>query len=517
MSTQKRILLDPPIIGLWAAAVLLRLALIPYAGCVHSDSVTYLEIARRFVEHGVAPFHTIYPPLYPAIIGCLAYLGLSLESAARLGSALLGGTVILPVAWLGCRIYGIRVARYAAAILVIHPVLVAYGTYALTEATYTTLLATGIALGLSCLLGGHLAAFAGAGLVFGLGALLRPEALAYVPLVACVGLYRWRRCGVTGKRTVLSIGLLAGVFLIVCLPYAHYMKQTTGSWALTGKTGIMLTKSNAVGAHDLGAAAEARQRTKGREEGLLADLARNPVKFAARSAMNLHLVDKYVIPGLLPPLLLAAVALGLVAIRLSIAKEAFLPAALVPALPVLLFLVEDRIFLPLVPVAAIWAGLGLTSLGDRITTAWPPWGRLNAFHPVLVICCLSLLPYTLRPLYRVDQNDIYKRAGLWIGANQPQVSGVAFPKPWIAHYAGTNGSPVPVGPPGAVALELARTGTTHLVVDSRIVSSYRPELVPLLYASTPVNGLESVTRLTDSLGQVLRVFRVKPTVDGPGE
>ena len=508
--------IDAAILGVWAVAILVRTALIPHAGCVQSDSVTYLEVARLFSEEGIPPFHPIYPPLYPAIAGCLALLGFPLELGARLASALLGSAVVLPVAWIGHRTYGPRVARYAAAIVAVHPVLVTYGTYVLTEATYTTLLAAGITFGLACVLTGRPLAYAAAGLSLGLASLLRPEALAYLPFLGGVGLYRWRRCGVTGKRTLQSLGLLLGPFLVVTLPYAHYMKETTGTWTLTGKTSIMLTKADAVGEHDLGVAAEKRQLSGQGKAGLLADLVRSPMKFVARSAMNLHLVDKYVIPGLLPPLLLAAVALGLTSVRASRPGEAYLLATIAPSLPVLLFLVEDRIFLPLVPVAAIWAGLGSARLCDRLSDSWPRWNAFARFHPILIICCLSLLPYTFRPLYRIDRNDIYRRAGVWIRANQPQATRVAFPKPWIAYYAAVARSGVPTGSPEEVARELAASATSHLVVDSRITAAYRPDLAALLFSET-APGLESVARLTDPLGQIVRIFRIRTPQDIPGE
>lgn len=496
---------DAVVLGVWAAAVALRAALIPWAGCIHTDGVYYLEIAQAFAEQGLSPFHPIFPPLYPTLIAGLSAAGLPLETAGRAVSAVAGGSMVLPVAWLARRTYGGRAARYAALLVAFHPVLVHYGTYVLTEATYTTVLAVGIALGHVCLSGGRPAAFGAAGAMFGLATMLRPEAFGFVPLTALAALYgRWRR-GET-LRIGGRLGLMFGLFLLVCLPYAHFLKTATGSWAISGKTGVMLAKADAVGAYDLGPAAEQRQRQAGERPGLVDRVIRDPVRFAARIVTNVHLLDRYVVPDLMPVLFLVAAAFGIVRVRPSRPEEAYLIVLPAAYLPVLLFLVEARIFLPLVPVAAILAALALGRFTGWLKRTGHP--RLAGSHMGLVLCLLSLLPYTLRPLFRTDENDIYRRAGIWIREHGHAPARVAFPKPWIAYYAGATRAAVPTGPPAEAVRELSDRGVTHLVVDSRIVPAYRPALLPLLCGTVATGDLTPVRRMRDPLGQTLTIYRV---------
>ena len=58
--------------------------------------------------------------------------------------------------------------------------------------------------------------------------------------------------------------------------------------------------------------------------------------------------------------------------------------------------------------------------------------------------------------------------------------------------------------------KLREQNVTHLAVDSRIVPAYRPTLYTLLSGRAPSENLTLLKRLTDRLGQVLLIYRVRP-------
>jgi hypothetical protein len=231
--------------------------------------------------------------------------------------------------------------------------------------------------------------------------------------------------------------------------------------------------------------------------------------------MNVHLIHKYVIPELFPPLLLAFVVLGLASSGRGASGGWFLLVASAAYLPVLLFFVEARLFLPLTPLALVVAGRGLVTVTDGLQAHLSRVPELvrRAIRLQLPAAALvaSLLPFTFRPFYREDPNLIYRRAGEWLRDHAAAPATVAFPKTWIAYYAGAARAAVPTAAQDAVAHELRQAGATHLVVDSRIVVARHPELACLLDACRTPRGLTPVRQIEGVDGLRLVIFRV----DGP--
>ena len=414
-----------------ALAGTLRLCLIPYVGCIHPDGVSYIEIATRFLT-GRGPFDPIFPPLYPLLIGLFHGISDDLEGVGRLISALFGACVVWPAALLGRWIYGERVARYTAIIVALHPVLTEYSTYVLTEAHFTALLTLALIAAYKALTGGSLFAFCTAGAVLGLAAMMRPEALAYVPFVLLISLFRWWKRIDTRQRIIPQVILLLLSFILICFPYARYLKATTGSWTLSGKTGVNLTRSLTVGAQDIGPAADQIYRSMDHPRSLLHELINQPGTFVKRAVMNLHLTHKYILTGLFPPLLLIVTAVGLLRTTPSDERELFLLVSPLPYLPILLFFVEPRIFLPLVPLAMIWAARGVEQLQQKLSDSLKDEKAIQILlskgHPVVLVLVFGLLPYTLRPIYRTQPNAIYRDAGRWMKEHAQEQLKIAFPQ-----------------------------------------------------------------------------------------
>lgn len=83
------------------------------------------------------PLHTKYPPLYPALLAVLGFVGeLQLFKVASL--ALTTGSVVL-TGWLGARLFRPAIGYAAAAVMAVNPVLLQYSHWVLSEAPFVFL------------------------------------------------------------------------------------------------------------------------------------------------------------------------------------------------------------------------------------------------------------------------------------------------------------------------------------------------------------------------------------------
>ena len=107
-----------------------------------------------------------------------------------------------------------RTSYKCSGLVVLHPLLIGFSTVVLTEATYLTLMMSGVYFGLRCLELESLRACGIAGLFFGLAYLTRPEAFALIVLTI-VWMYRaWiYRTQRDSKDSQIS-GVLIATFLV---------------------------------------------------------------------------------------------------------------------------------------------------------------------------------------------------------------------------------------------------------------------------------------------------------------
>lgn len=123
----------------------------PDVGLVFPDERAYWQVAESIAAgHGLVDefgYRATYMPLYPAFLSLFvgAKHGLLF---ARLAQGLIGAAVVFPIAAIGRYIGSPRVGVVAAALAAIDPFLVfGFSHRLLTETIFTTLLATGIAVG----------------------------------------------------------------------------------------------------------------------------------------------------------------------------------------------------------------------------------------------------------------------------------------------------------------------------------------------------------------------------------
>jgi len=357
------------------------------------------------------------------------------------------------------------------------------------------------------------------GILGGLATLARPEGMSYLVLAGALLAAGPVLVGPPWSvgRALTPTAVAAAVWLIVLLPYMALVHQQTGHWNWSGKLGITLLWAESVGEERSHAVVEqviTETRKEDMPPSVLGYIASHPKAVARRIVINLHLMDKYTLPGLLQSGGIALVFLGLVHLRLRrppAPPEWFLAAALLPLGGFLLFVVEWRYFVPAVPVLSIIAAVGLARIG------WPaPAGapdRLSrSARLLLCVVVLSFVPWIFRPWLRQDPAAVEKAAGLWLRRTAGPGALYIGRYPVISYYADARMIPF-----ARRSLEEALTGGRNagarfLIVDSLRLPESRPDLLWLLAGDRVRPDLDMAHVVEDRAGHRVVIYRI---VGGP--
>ena len=212
-------------------------------GIVHgrgfSDPFHYVAANGAIVFGQGAPLPTAFhPPLFPAVLAIPSALGLESYTAHQIFACALASATIPLLGLVGKRLAGERAGIAAAAIAAVFVPLIANDALLLSEAIYGPL----IALALLCAL--RLRETPSArralelGVVIGLAALTRTEALLLLPLLAAPIVWRSERRG-------RAIAITCAAAILVCLPWcvrnSLQFDQPTG---ITTGDGSVIAGSN---------------------------------------------------------------------------------------------------------------------------------------------------------------------------------------------------------------------------------------------------------------------------------
>lgn len=204
-----------PVAGaaLFAVAVALR-ATARYGPGAEPDTVTYLAAAHHLrTGHGLADIDgsplTLFPPLFPAAVAALEWLGLGPLPAARfLNAALLGVLVVLAAVWTR-RISGSASLGAAVAVVVaVATPMVAMGSDALSEPIGIVFVVAGLLFLTEARRTGAVRHGFLAGLATGLACLARYASVALFPVGIVVLLARPGRA--TARIRLAATFLVAG-------------------------------------------------------------------------------------------------------------------------------------------------------------------------------------------------------------------------------------------------------------------------------------------------------------------
>lgn len=505
------------------SAQVIRLGLMTYRQCIETDGVTYVSIAHQLIHNGTLT-NRFYPPLYPALMGLVSLAIEDYELAGRIVSVSLGSLLIVPVFMLCSRVYSRKVAFLTSVLIIFYPTLADYSVQVSTESSFAFFLQFFFLVTILAFKTHRWIFFFIAGILLGLSYLIRPESLGYLPytVVAYSLVFRFFERTVSKARVAANTGFFVGAAVLVMLPYMIFVGGMSGKTqyqlAVYGESTLRSDFSRAVD--------EAHERySKAEAPSLPAEFSKHPnlpqkvslrlrlrtilfgeprklyffskntisytIKMSKRWIMNLHLVQKYVVPGLFPPLILVLVTLGLIRMK-GRWEEKYLSLLWLPYLAVFFFLVDIRFFLPLVPVALVFAARGIEVVQDAFSNRFG-FAKSPIFQSLLpIIVVAGLLPYTLRPLYHPDESITHREAGEWLREHVQTPMRIMDRKPWVAFYARAEHVRLPVGEWDEIARYARTQGVTHLIIDNKMIAQVRQELLFLVRGDNLPNELRLV-------------------------
>jgi len=184
-----------------------------------------------------------FPPLWPIVLAVADRLGIDTRTGFQMVGALLGtGTVVLS-GLVGRRVQGPRVGLTAAVLVACCPMLIAADGSLMSESLYVLLVTAAVVTSYRALDRPTLLRFAVVGVLVGLAALTRADALFLAPILAVALAWRVRGPS-TGRRLALGATVLA-VCVVVLTPWiASRSSQMGGTVAMTSNSGSMLAGAN---------------------------------------------------------------------------------------------------------------------------------------------------------------------------------------------------------------------------------------------------------------------------------
>jgi 4-amino-4-deoxy-L-arabinose transferase-like glycosyltransferase len=493
-----------------ALALAVRLLVATRREGIEVDGILYLANAAALAGD-LGGFNAVHQPLYSLVLAAVGPLGGDPEWVGRVAAAVAGGLWVWPALWLARETTDAPVAWPAGLLVALMPAAVEAGTRVLPDTLLGLLMTATLAVGLRAARTASRPAAAVAGALGALAALAHPlGAGALAVALALLALApRWAPPEWPRVRPA-ALGALALAAGLVLAPQVALVHATTGTWGWTGKRlGYTLTFSEHVGDERPAAAAErltSEVRAEDAPAGALAYAWQNPAGLVRRAVVNLHLVDKYTLPGLLQSGGLVLVALGLARLRWRRAPpEWLLPASLLP-LGALLFLnVESRYFVPALPVLAIVGALGVVRFGRRRRAGRRSWPAVA----VLVAVLLSFVPWLVRPWFREDPGALDRAAGRWLRAEAGPGGAFLGRYPVIGYYAGARDIPLGARGLDEALAEGRRQGARFLVVDSVRTPEVRPDLLPLLGGAGRADLVLART-VEDRAGRRVLIYRILP-------
>jgi 4-amino-4-deoxy-L-arabinose transferase-like glycosyltransferase len=233
---------------LFVIALLIRLSYLKYYHApLTGDAAIFGKIAWGIKNgQGLHWWSMVWPPFYPFMIFLFSLVVGSLESAAFAVSLVLGSLVVLPLFFLAKKVFDYRVAYLGSVLVVFFPTLIVTSLVPLSEATYTFFLLFTLVAGWSLMMKRSYLSAIAFGLLSGICYLTRPEFLVCFGLLLLVFLvFQIKRKSqkTASVLTLLAVGVVG--FLVLALPYIHFMHSQSGHWILSGKTAHNVLKQKA--------------------------------------------------------------------------------------------------------------------------------------------------------------------------------------------------------------------------------------------------------------------------------
>lgn len=170
-------------------------------------------------------------PLYSFLISLVSRWASDFELAGKLISSFFGILMILPVYFLGKRIFDQKIAFFSVFFLTIHPYIRRFSADVLKESSYLFFLATAIWFTLRTVQRGNKSSYLFVPFFSALAYLIRPDGIEVLLVVFFYLLFIKRFEDHKEKWTIILLLLLSSCILL--LPYIIHLRDVTGEWTLS--------------------------------------------------------------------------------------------------------------------------------------------------------------------------------------------------------------------------------------------------------------------------------------------
>lgn len=210
-------------------------------GAIESEGAEYARIAEN-LRNGVGYVGLVTPgsellfnPLFPLLIAGTSFVTHNYELAGRLVALIMGALLPLPAFGIASRLFNRRVGFIAAALTLLHPLLVHLSFTVFSEGPYITLFLSAVYLVVRALDNPSIKLWLLVGGAFGLSYLVRAEATAAFAIAVLFAL-----TATEGNRTIKCKRAFAAmlVFGALALPEVIFIYKSTGEVHLEGKSTI---------------------------------------------------------------------------------------------------------------------------------------------------------------------------------------------------------------------------------------------------------------------------------------
>jgi 4-amino-4-deoxy-L-arabinose transferase-like glycosyltransferase len=213
-----------------------------------STGLGYLDPAAFYGRFEGVPTAQ-FPPLWPAVLALARLVGLDSRTSFGLVGAVLGTATVLLTGLLGRRVAGRTVGLLAALIVALGPMLIAADGSLMSESLYVALITGVMLLSYRALDRPTFPRFVLVGVLLGLAALTRADALFLAPILT--GALVWRVSGQQMGRRLLLGGALLASMIVLLVPWTAYSSARMGGFvALSSNSGVMLEGANCASAYD---------------------------------------------------------------------------------------------------------------------------------------------------------------------------------------------------------------------------------------------------------------------------
>jgi 4-amino-4-deoxy-L-arabinose transferase-like glycosyltransferase len=479
---------------------------------ISADGTSYCLSGRSFFSDGNPKhFGTVFPPLYPFLIGLLDLFTGNLELAARYVSVLFSTMTIVPVYLAGRVALGKVGAAITCGLFTLLPIVHAMSTIDIAEPVYTFFMLSGVLLFWFGTASGNISKLKlySSGLLLGLAYLARPESfvtlfsLSLLMAAACFVQYRF-----LFRSFLIGVLFAWAGFFTMGLPYMTYLHSETGSWQLSGKTG---TNVNAIKEFKGLALTDQRFQLNDKgefvsQEGSLIGLVREEprlfVLIVKKNVEEFIPALKSALPIYMWPFVLAGFFLFPWRGE-GFRYKLFLGGALSPVLLYLVFYIVNRYLYPYLPLLLILFTYTLLKVDHAVS------GRLG-MPPARISVAVALilggyfiyteLPRPLPPYHYEQDGGRFddKQVGLRLKQILPKGSVLMTRSGRISFYAGMPMVIPPQAEPVQIMEYARKNRVTHLVANLQLLNM-RPQLEYLFTPLTnpgirflPPDGMEIV-------------------------